>query len=268
MRVHYLGIQGSYAHQAAQELYPEHELIAHEQIYDAFAIQDGILVVPIENTSGGPVRDVESKILTDDSWCVIGEHRLPINHYLLTRRGDRGRVSDVWSHPQALYQCQEYLNQCGIRGHADLNTAVSARRVAAGEIQAAIASAYAAKVWDLQKNAEPIQDHDGNTTRFWALSKGWVGNDFSDGDGPRLCSIIFTLPNKPGSLRKALSIIEDSGYNLSRLESRPQSSSQWEYDFVADIEIDSAQDPEKLLILLRSVVISLRVLGIYQVRTG
>jgi prephenate dehydratase len=168
----------------------------------------------------------------------------------------------VYSHPQALAQCERFLlTLSGVEIIATYDTAGSAKMVAdAGSTDAAaIASARAGEVFGLTPLTSSIQDFDDNITRFLVIGRRPFKNAIAD-----KTTIVFTLPNEPGSLFKALSVFALRGVDLTKLESRPIPGRPWEYLFYADLA--AARDElicARALSHLAEFAPTLRTLGSY-----
>jgi prephenate dehydratase len=139
----------------------------------------------------------------------------------------------VFSHPQALAQCEQYLRTLsGVEIVATYDTAGSARLIKDGNLAdtAAIASARAAELFGLQILQSGVQDFADNITRFIL-----IGRDGKPLAEPDKTSIAFALHNAPGALFKALSVFALRDIDLTKLESRPARGLPWEYVFYADL---------------------------------
>jgi prephenate dehydratase len=165
---------------------------------------------------------------------IQGEIELPIAHQLLALPGTTlEALRRVYSHPQALAQCERFLR--GLRGIeivATYDTAGSAKLIADERMTdaAAIASARAGEIFGLEALAASIQDFDDNITRFLVIGREPVKHAVAD-----KTSIVFTLANEAGSLFKALSVFALRGVDLTKLESRPIQGRPWEYLFYVDL---------------------------------
>jgi prephenate dehydratase len=168
----------------------------------------------------------------------------------------------VYSHPQGLAQCERFVRTLkGVEVIATYDTAGSAKMVAdAGQTDAAaIASARAGEVFGLVPLASGIQDFDDNITRFLVIGRRPLKDTVAD-----KTTIVFTVPNEPGALFKALSVFALRGVDLTKLESRPIPGRPWEYLFYADLS--AARDQltcARALGHLAEFAPTLRVLGSY-----
>lgn len=266
----YQGVEGAYAEVALETFFGKnHDIRSVKSWRDAFLeLKEGradYAVLPIENSTAGAVAenyDLMSEY--SDSAAIIGEQIIPINHCLLgLPEAKLTDIKTVYSHPQALMQCSDYLrNQHpDIESRAVQNTAFSARKVKEdGDIsQASIAGEINAKLYGLKVLDSCIQDEAVNETRFLILSR-----KHQYLESAKTLSLSFTLGNDMGSLYHILSNFAYNGLNLTRIESRPLQGRPWEYRFFVDCEgnlSDSAV--ENCLLGLVEETVSLQVLGNY-----
>ncbi len=193
-----------------------------------------LAVVPVENSIEGSVA-----MTLDTIWQLGGLHIqqaliLPIHHALISVATELSQIDRVYSHPQALAQCQEWLQQHLPQAAlvAANSTTAALTTLANDPTIAAISSIRAAKLYDLPIIADPINDYPDNQTKFWAVSlvPSVVGNHNS---------VAFSLrANSSGGLATALGFFGDRQLNLSRIESRPSKRSLGDYLFFIDIETD------------------------------
>lgn len=190
-------------------------------------------IVPIENSIEGSVNQVYDLFLKHDL-KVCGEIILKIEHCLLANfNADLDSIKIVYSHPQALAQCSNFLEKLGYEIIPTYDTAGSVKIIKEKNTidVAAIASERAAEIYGMKILARDIADVPDNYTRFFVISKEDAkptGNDKT--------SIIFSLKHIPGSLYKALEEFALRGINLTKIESRPTKLKPWEYNFYLDFE--------------------------------
>ena len=271
MKVAIQGERGSYSEEAAARYYGDMEVVPCRWFSDAFeAIVAGRAecgVIPIENSQAGSINDTYDLLLQHDL-PIVGEVDLPVRHCLLTMPGVAlSDVKRVYSHPQALAQCEEYIAQIGAEKVATQDTAGSARllRENGWRDAAAIASARAGVLYDLQVAAEGIQTNANNRTRFVVLEPNPAPPSVaSPGADKYKTSIVFVTPNVPSSLYQCLGVLATRGINLVKIESRPYRPKPWDYVFyvdfdghVADPRIREAMDE------LRARAEFLKILGSY-----
>ncbi|MBE9184299.1 prephenate dehydratase [Microcoleus sp. LEGE 07076] len=249
-----------------------------------------VSIVPVENSIEGSVT-----VTLDTLWRLDGlgiQHALvlPISHALLSNAQSFNEIQKVYSHPQALAQCQLWLSQF-IPG-AELipaNSTTEALQYLEDRSIAAISAPRAAELYKLPVLASPINDYPDNYTRFWVLSKSArkLGNVAKSGDSsitsatksaansapdaaPANCthtSLAFSVPaNRPGSLVKPLQVFASRGINLSRIESRPTKRSLGEYIFFMDVEADACSTlVRSALEELKNHTETLKIFGSYTV---
>jgi prephenate dehydratase len=266
MRIAYQGEPGAFSEAAALQVSADAQLIpcrGFEDVFDAVkAGPAGYGVLPIENSIGGSIHR-NFDLLLENHLPIVGEVELPVVHHLLALPGSTmERIRRVYSHPQALAQCDRFLRTLtGVEIIATYDTAGSAKLVADEKLQdaAAIASARAAEVFGLIPLRSAIQDYEHNVTRFLV-----IGNRPYSDAAPDKTTLVFTLPNEPGALFKALSVFALRGIDLTKLESRPIPGRKWEYLFYADLAAPRDALPcARALAHLAEFAPMLRILGSY-----
>src|SRR5881628_3044907 len=266
MRIAYQGELGAFSEAAARRVHPDADLVACKSFEDVFAAVNAgpaaYGVLPIENSIGGSIHR-NYDLLLERTLPIVGEVELPVIHHLLALPGATLEgLRRVYSHPQGLAQCERFLRRLTqVEIIATYDTAGSAKMVAdAGLTDAgAIASARAGEVFGLTSLAASVQDFDDNLTRFIVVGRTPLKHAVAD-----KMSIVFTLPNEPGSLFKALSVFALRGIDLTKLESRPIPGRPWEYLFYVDLGI--ARDEvacARALAHLAEFAPTLRTLGSY-----
>lgn len=266
-RVIYQGVEGAYSHAASMAFFGNEGNCRHVDTWkDAMeAIKNGsadYAVLPIENSTAGIVQD-NYDLLTQYDHVIVGEQLIPCQHVLMGLPGtELCEIQHVYSHPQALMQCRDYLN-----AHPDWNihpygnTAKAAKKVAQEQdrSQAAIASPYAAEYFHLSVLQEGIYSNPGNSTRFIIVSKQKIYCK----DAKKI-SISFELPHTSGSLYSSLSHLIYNGLNMTKIESRPVLSQNWEYRFFVDFEGNLNESAVKNALRgLENEVQNLRIHGNY-----
>src|SRR2546428_12218391 len=237
MRSGYQGERGAFSEAAARRADPDAQLVrfrSFEEVFDAVsggAASYGVL--PIENSIGGSIHRNYDLLLSHEL-PIVGEVELPVVHHLLALPGATlDGLKRVYSHPQGLAQCERFLRTLkGVEVIATYDTAGSAKMVADSGARdaAAIASARAGEVFGLTPLASSVQDYDDNITRFIVIARRPLKNTVPD-----KTTIVFTVPNEPGALFKALSVFALRGVDLTKLESRPIPGRPWEYLFYVDV---------------------------------
>ena len=266
MRIAYQGEPGAFSEAAARRVDPDPHLVpcrSFEEVFETVeAAPTTYGVLPIENSIGGSIHRNYDLLLAHDV-PIVAEVELPVVHHLLALPGATlDGLRRVYSHPQGLAQCERFLRTLTqVEIIATYDTAGSAKMVAdAGLTDAgAIASARAGEVFGLTSLAASVQDFDDNLTRFIVVGRTPLKHAVAD-----KMSIVFTLPNEPGSLFKALSVFALRGIDLTKLESRPIPGRPWEYRFYVDLAV--ARDEvtgTRALAHLAEFAPMLRTLGTY-----
>jgi arogenate/prephenate dehydratase len=222
MQIAYQGEPGAFSEAAARRVDPDAQLTpcrSFEEVFDTVVAAPGSYgVLPIENSIGGSIHRNYDLLLAHDL-PIVAEVELPVVHHLLAVAGATlDGLKRVYSHPQGLAQCERFLRTLkGVDIIATYDTAGSAKMVADAGLKdaAAIASARAGEVFGLVSLAASVQDFDDNITRFLVVGQTPIRTVVAD-----KTSIVFTLPNEPGSLFKALSVFALRGIDLTKLESR------------------------------------------------
>lgn len=218
-------------------------------------------VVPVENSLEGSVNQTYDLLLTSNVQ-VCGEIMLRVSHCLIGHPGAQLRnIRTVYSHPQALAQCQSFLASHKLKAVAEYDTAGSVELIKQrGSLTvAAIASRRAAQLHEMQVLAEGIEDQKSNFTRFLVL-----GSSDYQRTGRDKTSIIFSVKHEPGSLYRALRPLALRKINLTKIESRPTRTTPWEYNFFVDFEGHrSDQAVSEALAALEHTALFLKVLGSY-----
>jgi prephenate dehydratase len=266
MKIAYQGEPGAFSEAAARRVDPDAPLIPCRSFEEVFEVVDAgpasLGVLPIENSIGGSIHRNYDLLLAHEL-PIVAEVELPVVHHLLALPdATLAGLKRVYSHPQGLAQCERFLRTLqGVEVIATYDTAGSAKMVAdAGTTDAAaIASARAGEVFGLVPLASSIQDFDDNITRFILIGRRAPKDSVAD-----KTTIVFTVPNEPGALFKALSVFALRGVDLTKLESRPIPGRPWEYLFYADLA--AARDTltcARALGHLAEFAPTLRILGSY-----
>ena len=280
LKIAHLGPPGTYAEQAAffyLNWLNTHQGITSQKSFELCpystiaqslqAITDKkaeIAVVPVENSIEGSVNMTLDSLWQLESLKIQLALVLPIQHTLISFATSLDSIKTVYSHPQALAQCQGWLSQ--FLPNVNLipsNSTTEALQGLEEEITtAAISSSRAAQLYNLPILAREINDYPENCTRFWVVST--EENNTIDCTHT---SLAFSVPaNIPGALMKALEVFAHLGINLSRIESRPTKRSLGEYLFYLDIEADvNTQMMKSALDELQNYTEILKIFGSYSV---
>jgi 3-deoxy-7-phosphoheptulonate synthase len=268
--VAYQGDRGAYSEMALLRFFHDMEFVSvpSRHFRDVFdAVLQGTArygIVPIENSLAGSVHENYDLLLQYPDLTIIGEIKLRVEHSLIGMPGSTFEtVKRVFSHPQALAQCDEFLRSHEWELVPFYDTAGSVAHIAetGSKENAAIANARAADVYGMQILKEGIETNPRNYTRFVVLSR----EEEAPTADANLASIVFSTPDKPGALFRAMEIMAEAALNLKKLESRPIPGKPWEYMFYVDLEMPSTSESfTESLGSLRDVVNDLRVLGVYR----
>ncbi len=262
--VAFQGEHGAYGDVASRSLVPNGAYIPCLEFIDVFrGVEEGYLdlgVVPVENSLEGAVTQVND-LLTTTNLNVIGEVKVDVNHCLLaTEATDYREIRVVYSHPQALAQCRDFLMRNKLEPRPYYDTAGAAKMLAREnpKAAAAIASPLCAELYNLDIIKEGIEDGPSNSTRFLLLSR----EPFS-GQGDKT-SIIFAVAHEAGQLYGVLKLFADAKINLTRISSMPLRSDPGNYSFFLDFE-GTETDPTVAEVMgrMKEMAISLKNLGSY-----
>ncbi len=243
LKISYLGPEATFTHLAAQRYFGRStDYKPCGAIADVFKdVESGQCdfgVAPVENSNEGAVTATLDRLALSDA-RITGEIFCPISHALMSKEASLDRIERIYSHPQALSQCLNWLaDRLPGRALLQADSTAAAAKIAGGEAgAAAVGSAMLAERYGLNTLEQDIQDRRPNITRFFILGRGEVqrtGNDKT--------SIVFGAAHEPGSLFKALAPFARNGINLTRIESRPSKSAPWEYLFFLDLEGHESDD--------------------------
>jgi prephenate dehydratase len=236
--VAYQGEPGANSQEAIfQHLGARVNTLACRSFEDIFhAVEDGratLALLPVENSQAGSINQAYD-LLLDHDLRVVGEVKFRVHHCLLAVPGTKIEdIVRVRSHPQALAQCDRYLNARGWEAVPAYDTAGAARQLAARPEPgtAVIASALAGQTYSLAVLDADIEDSPDNTTRFFLL-----GREEPPPGKRNKTSIVFATLHTPGSLYHVLGEIASRGINLTKIESRPRRNRPWHYVFYVDLD--------------------------------
>lgn len=219
-------------------------------------------IMAVENSLVGGILP-NYALIRESSLHVIGEVYLRVVQNLLALPNQTlDSIYEVHSHPMALAQCEDFLQQKNNLNIISSNdTALSAKLIAEKGLKgvAAIASIEAAKEYGLSVLESSIESNKANYTRFMVLSPKSNNKNLSGNKA----SIAFALPHKPGSLQNALQSFSTHNINLTMLHSLPQVGHCWEYYFHADLVFDQISNFERAYELLKKHTNYLKIIGIY-----
>lgn len=258
----HLGPPGTYAEQAAifylnwlaQKTGCNADLFPYPSIAKSLEAvaerQTQLAVVPVENSIEGSVTMTMDALWRLDSLRIQLALVMPIAHALISRATSLDTIHTVYSHPQALAQCQGWLGQFlpDVQLIPRNSTTEALQELDEQGNSAAISSSRAAQLYNLPILASNINDYPENCTRFWVVSQNendllWLPHaSFQSSANASHTSLAFSVPeNLPGTLLKPLQVFAQQGINLSRIESRPTKRSLGDYLFFIDVEADVQQ---------------------------
>ena len=269
VRVAYLGPAGTFSEQAALQFFGasiEHvPCISIDEVFRATAAGSASYgVVPVENSTEGVVsRSLD--LFLHSPLHVVGELSLMVRHHLLRTSASLEGIEAVYAHPQALAQCQGWLNTH--LPNADRRTASSnaegARLATTNELWAGIASDRAATQFGLHTAAHAIQDDAFNRTRFAIVCLPQT-LPMPPPSGKDCTSLVVSVPNRPGAVHDILMPLKAHGVSMTRFESRPARSGQWDYYFFIDLQGHPAEaHVQAALTDLQRLCAFYKVLGAY-----
>jgi chorismate mutase/prephenate dehydratase len=264
--VAFQGAMGAYSEQAAIDFFGSGiQAKPYEGLEDVFRAveQDEAQfgIVPVENSLEGSISK-SYDLLLDSSLMVCGETELKVSHCLIANPGATlAAIRRIYSHPQALGQCQAFIKHLNCELIPTYDTAGSVKMIKEKGITdgAAIASPRAAEIYKMNIINCGIEDNTHNYTRFFILSKQDApptGNDKT--------SVVFAVKHKPGALFHFLEQLTIRRINMTKLESRPTRQKPWEYNFYMDIEGHRLDEPlREALEQVADYAIFIKVLGSY-----
>lgn len=265
--VAFLGPQGTFTEVAAFKRFGHaHAGVSCASIDEVFRkVESGEVrygVVPVENSTEGAIgRTLD--LLLQSPLKLCGEVLLAVHQCLLSQDKELANIKRVYSHPQSLGQCQDWLN--AHMPHAErvsvASNAEAASLAAKEKHSAAIAGKQAAERFGVAVQAANIEDDPRNTTRFLV-----IGNQEVAASGKDKTSLVMSAPNRPGAVHDLLVPFAKHGVSMSKLESRPAKSGLWEYVFFVDIEGHQADTKvAAALSELKHAAAFVKILGSYPV---
>ena len=239
MKILYQGSPGAYSHLAANELYPDAEILSCKTFDECFrkAEEDKNIriIIPESNRITGNIG-IEYLIFKH-RLNIYAEHFHKIEHNLLVLPGIKLKdIKNVYSHAQALSQCSEFIKKNKINENVRADTAGSAALVSESKIKndAAIASKLSAEIYKLDIVASNIENEKGNVTRFLIMGKAISQPELEK--GKYITSFLFKLKSKPAALYQSLGGFAINGVNLTKLQSYPETNSFSSYFFLCDLD--------------------------------
>lgn len=270
IRVAIQGYEGSFHQEAARKFFGK-----NVEVIPCDTFRQVIKLASDKNESNGGVMAIENSIagsilpnynlLQKSNLTIVGEKYLHIRQHLLVNPGvDLSDIKEVHSHPMALLQCIDFLEQHHSWKLVETDdTALSARYIHRHKSKhtAAIASKLAAELYDLNIIVPDIHTLKNNYTRFLMLQRKEDAAQVEDADKG---SIYFETDHSKGSLAKVLTAIASNGINMSKLQSMPIPGSDFLYGFYADMEIENNDHFSAVVAEMKPLTARLKVFGTYK----
>ena len=267
--VAYLGPPATFTHLAALGKFGESAkyvpVSGIKEVFDEVERGRAIYgVVPIENSTEGVVNYTLDMFI-DSNLMIYGEVMQEVSHHLMSKASSLENIKTVYSHPQALAQCRNWLDTHlpNVPIAETPSTSRAAERCSEDPTAAAIASELAADMYGLQILKSRIEDNINNFTRFLILCK-----HTSDPTGKDKTSIMLSVKDRAGALYDLLRPFASNGISMTKIESRPSRRKAWEYIFFVDVEGHSNEDRIcRTIDEIKPRCLFLKVLGSYPMHT-
>jgi len=266
VKVAFQGERGAFSEDAAAKLFGgDIGVLPCMRLKEVFELvsQDKVEfgIVPAENSQAGSINETYDLLLAYPL-NIFAEVIIKVSHCLMALPGERlADITTIYSHSQALAQCDEFLSKLKVEIIPTYDTAGSAKMIKEKRLRkcAAIASKRAADIYGLEILAPEIETNVINYTKFVAISKQRAKSTERS-----KTSLVFAAAHKPGALYRILGIFATRNINLTKLESRPSKAKPWEYVFYADFEghLDGEVCQEAVLELQREAAF-VKILGSY-----
>ena len=270
----FLGPEGTYCEIAKNKFLNNSQIIQKQIPYSTVKSiinyvdnnKNSIGIIPIENSIEGIVRETMDNLLNvkDEALQITAETVIPINHCLVSRSKDITKINKIISHPQALAQCQKFIEKTFTTTVEQIEKASTGK--AAKELQgldetfAAIANERTAELFGLNILAKNINDEQDNKTRFVMISRQKTQPTQND-----KTSIAFVTKNQSGALVKVLNVFDSLNINLTYIDSRPSKKNLGEYVFFVDFEGHIEDTPsQKVLDLIKLNTNYIKVIGSFK----
>lgn len=250
-RIGCYGVKGSNSEEAAFKIFGKRKMAYFHEFEDVFqAVESGKLdygVVPVQNSNTGSISQTYD-LMKKYNVYINRMTRVSIRHCLASSNAvSISDVKTVYSNPQAIMQCSDFLHENDLRAVQFASTAASAKYAAKSERKiAAICSERCAQMYKLNILARDISNTEQNYTRFICISGKFLKEKSADH-----ISVELSLPDEKGSLSRMLTKFRVAGLNLLKLESRPQKKGNFDVDFYLDFE--GSTSDEKVSALLKAL---------------
>ncbi len=238
-----------------------------EEIFDYMKHDSAVIgMLAIENTIAGSLLH-NYDLVRENPTTIVGEHKMRISHSLLCLP-DEGwdDIVEINSHPVALAQCREFLQQHPkVKIVEAEDTAGSAEIIKQENLKghAAICSKFAAPLYEMKVLEEGIETNKHNFTRFLVVSDPWRADELRSPDKVNKATIVFSLPHSEGSLSQVLSIFSFYKINLTKIQSLPIIGREWEYMFYVDVTFNNYLRYRQSIDAITPLTRELKILGEY-----
>jgi len=263
-KISFQGEHGAYSETSAQKFFENNiETVPCRTFHDVLEQTESgssdYAILPVENSIEGSVGQSFDAILSSNLYAV-GEIYLEIHHCLISA-GEIDEITTVYSHPQALGQCNDFIQKKSLKTVPTYDTAGSVKIIKelSERSVAAIASKNAAEIYSMPVIKEEIENDPNNVTRFLIFSKQQTKPTLND-----KTSIIFSINHEPGALYEIIKEFSSSDVNLTKIESRPKKGTAWEYNFYLDF-VGHISDPKinSVIDKLKKNTKFLKIIGSY-----
>ena len=270
--VAFQGERGAFSELAVRRSFDEEAKVlpchSFAQTFDAVSSgKVSYAVLPVENTLGGTIYDNLDLLAMHPELTVVGEQQVRVVHNLIGVPGAKLEdIKKVYSHPQALAQCKEFLAslpEIEQIPYYDTAGSVEFAKKQNDKSIAGIAGAPAAKFHKMEILAQGIETNPSNYTRFYIISREENASYIRSQAKSNKAALSFSVSDEPGALMKILSILGDNGMNMTKLESRPIPGKPWEYTFFVEVQLNEEIEFEKVCEEIKKAAVSFRVLGTY-----
>lgn len=263
------GIKGSFHHIVSQQFFEKPvdviECLTFDRVVESLISKESdAVIMALENSIAGSI--IPNYALIDNhDLHIVGEHYLDIQHCLMALPNQTIEdIQEVYSHPMALLQCKEFFKDYPhIKLVEDKDTAEVAERIQNNQLKhiGAIASEYAAKLFELDILAHSIQSIKHNETRFVVVKR--TNSEYPEAEINK-ASLKFVADHKRGSLATVLNVMSDCKLNLTKIQSLPIIETPWKYAFFVDVTFETYQDFAKAKSILNIMTQGLKILGEYK----
>ncbi len=272
------GKKGAYAEQAVFNYFEDFAEPVETDSFDEIFQQvvDGKVqygMIPIENSTAGSIYNNYDNLTRYEDISIVGAVTLRIEHSLLAPKGATlESIKHVYSHPQGLAQCSNFIKQYGYKTVDTVSTATGAELVARKNDTscAAIANARNANLYGLKVLRQGIENNPNNYTRFVIIAANHTheGTKHFGEQKPNRATLMFSTKNEAGALYDALGVFKEADLSMNRLESRPIAGKPWKYWFYTDVVIpQTIENPVEyvndFVNILKSSAQDIRLLGVY-----